>query len=253
MRWPLFRAGRAAPAYFALARRPAENNALLARGAQSWSIPAAAIARNVKECWSLGSCGMVPTSTNAVDAGHHHSGSSRQGRHAAGGNACRTTGAGRRQGVGAALVAVRPNRRPVQGGKTTTIAARHFGAGRWRHQFACRADALEGAGPARPAGCAHLPAPVVMSAAVLEQRVEGWAGAPRDRIHRPLHGHQPIDGPMGFKLEAPPLHPVILATTMPAAGSRVPIWPVSPPMCCWPCCATGSIRRHPVAVCQAAQ
>src|SRR5512133_1129318 len=37
---------------------PNENNDLLRRGAARLGIPAAAIARNVKGCWNLGSCGM---------------------------------------------------------------------------------------------------------------------------------------------------------------------------------------------------
>jgi choline dehydrogenase-like flavoprotein len=57
-----------------------------------------------------------------------------------------------------------------------------------------------------------------MSAAVLKQRVEGWAGAPQTVYTDHYMDTQPIDGPMGFKLEAPPLHPVILATTMPGYG-----------------------------------
>ena len=37
---------------------PNENNELLRRGAAQLGIPAAAILRNVKGCWNLGSCGM---------------------------------------------------------------------------------------------------------------------------------------------------------------------------------------------------
>ena len=57
--------------------------------------------------------------------------------------------------------------------------------------------------------------PVVMTAAVMEQRVEGWAGAPQSLYSDHYLRTQPIDGPMGFKIEAPPLHPLILATSMP--------------------------------------
>ncbi|MDY0107802.1 MAG: GMC family oxidoreductase, partial [Giesbergeria sp.] len=60
--------------------------------------------------------------------------------------------------------------------------------------------------------------PVVMSAAVLPLKVEGWSGAPQTIYTDHFLDTQPIDGPIGFKLEAPPLHPVILATTMPGYG-----------------------------------
>ena len=60
--------------------------------------------------------------------------------------------------------------------------------------------------------------PVIMSAAVLAQTVEGWAGAPQSLYTDHFMDTQPIDGPIGFKLESPPLHPVILATTMPGYG-----------------------------------
>lgn len=60
--------------------------------------------------------------------------------------------------------------------------------------------------------------PVVMTAAVMEKRVEGWAGAPQSLYSDHYLRTQPIDGPMGFKIEAPPLHPLILATSMPGSG-----------------------------------
>ncbi len=60
--------------------------------------------------------------------------------------------------------------------------------------------------------------PVVMSAAVMEQKVSGWAGAPQTIYSDHFLQTQPIDGPIGFKLEAPPLHPVIFATTVPGYG-----------------------------------
>jgi choline dehydrogenase-like flavoprotein len=57
-----------------------------------------------------------------------------------------------------------------------------------------------------------------MSAAVLEQRVEGWQGAPQSIYSDHFLETQPADGPIGFKLEAPPLHPVIFASTVQGIG-----------------------------------
>jgi choline dehydrogenase-like flavoprotein len=59
---------------------------------------------------------------------------------------------------------------------------------------------------------------VVLSAAVLEQRVEGWQGAPQSIYSDHFLETQPIDGPIGYKLEAPPLHPVIFASTVAGYG-----------------------------------
>jgi hypothetical protein len=60
--------------------------------------------------------------------------------------------------------------------------------------------------------------PVVMSAAVFEQRVDGWSGAPQTIYTDHFLGVHPIDGPMGYKLEAPPIHPVIFASSIPGWG-----------------------------------
>ena len=60
--------------------------------------------------------------------------------------------------------------------------------------------------------------PVVMSSGVFEQKVEAWAGAPQTIYTDHFLDTQPIDGPIGYKLEAPPLHPVIFASTVPGMG-----------------------------------
>ena len=60
--------------------------------------------------------------------------------------------------------------------------------------------------------------PVVLSSATFEQRVEAWAGAPQTIYSDHFLDTHPIDGPLGYKLEAPPMHPVILATTLAGFG-----------------------------------
>jgi len=62
--------------------------------------------------------------------------------------------------------------------------------------------------------------PVVMSAAVMAQKVEGWQGAPQTLYSDHFLETQAIDGPIGYKLEAPPLHPVIFASTVPGFGEQ---------------------------------
>ena len=199
---------------------PNENNALLKRGAQKLGISASAIARNVKGCWSLGSCGMgcptnakqsmlVTTIPAALDKGATLLVETRAEQLVMGG--------GKVQAL--RCVAVHPNGAPVVQGKTaTTIAARQFvlaGGAINSPAVLLRSKAPD---PHGLLGTRTFLHPVVMSAAVLEQKVEGWAGAPQTVYTDHYMDTQPIDGPMGFKLEAPPLHPVILATTMPGYG-----------------------------------
>jgi hypothetical protein len=58
----------------------------------------------------------------------------------------------------------------------------------------------------------------LISAGVFAQRVDGYAGAPQTVYSDHFLENVAIDGPIGFKLEAPPLHPVLLATTMAGFG-----------------------------------
>jgi choline dehydrogenase-like flavoprotein len=59
-----------------------------------------------------------------------------------------------------------------------------------------------------------------MSAAVMDQKVEGWQGAPQTIYTDHFLETDPIDGRMGFKLEAPPLHPVIFASSVTGFGRQ---------------------------------
>ena len=59
---------------------------------------------------------------------------------------------------------------------------------------------------------------MVISAATFEQKVEGWQGAPQTIYTDHFLGVHPIDGPIGYKLEAPPMHPVIFASTLAGYG-----------------------------------
>jgi hypothetical protein len=44
-------------------------------------------------------------------------------------------------------------------------------------------------------------------------QVEGWHGAPQSIYSDHFLQTHPIDGPIGFKIEAPPIHPVIFASS----------------------------------------
>ena len=57
-----------------------------------------------------------------------------------------------------------------------------------------------------------------MSSGVFEQKVEAWQGAPQTIYTDHFLETQPIDGPIGYKLEAPPLHPLIFVTSIGGFG-----------------------------------
>jgi choline dehydrogenase-like flavoprotein len=60
--------------------------------------------------------------------------------------------------------------------------------------------------------------PTVISAAHAEQRVAGHTGAPQTIYSDHFLDTQAIDGPIGYKLEAPPIHPVLFGSTISGFG-----------------------------------
>ena len=199
---------------------PNENNELLRSGAVKLGIPVESIRRNVQGCWNLGSCGMgcptnakqsmlVTTIPAALDQGATLLVETRAEK--------LVLARGKVQALH--CIAVQPNGAPVDAGKpATTIVARHFvlaGGAINSPAVLLRSKAPD---PHGRLGTRTFLHPVIMSAAVLAQTVEGWSGAPQSLYTDHFMDTQPIDGPIGFKLESPPLHPVILATTMPGYG-----------------------------------
>ncbi len=65
--------------------------------------------------------------------------------------------------------------------------------------------------------------PTVVSAALMPERVDGYSGAPQS-IYSDHFLDLPPDGPLGYKLEAPPLHPILVATTLPGHGVAHADW-----------------------------
>jgi choline dehydrogenase-like flavoprotein len=199
---------------------PNENNDLLRRGAAKLGVPAAAIARNVKGCWNLGSCGMgcptnakqsmlITTIPAALDRGATLLVEMRAERLEIANGKVR------------ALVCkpVRPNG-VTAGGASTMIVARHYvlaGGAINSPALLLRSEAPD---PHGRLGTRTFLHPVVMSAGLMTQRVEGWQGAPQSIYTDHFLETQPIDGPIGFKLEAPPLHPVIFSSSVVGFGEQ---------------------------------
>jgi hypothetical protein len=61
--------------------------------------------------------------------------------------------------------------------------------------------------------------PTVVSVAQMPSRIDGFAGAPQTIYSDHFLDTLPSDGPIGYKLEVPPLHPVLVATTLPGFGA----------------------------------
>ena len=88
----------------------------------------------------------------------------------------------------------------------------------------------------------------MICAALFEQQVNGFDGAPQSVYSDHFLETEAIDGPMGYKLEVPPLHPVLFSTTMQgfgvaACGDDAAVFRTRTR--CSPCCATASTEQSP--------
>ncbi|MGH6638536.1 MAG: GMC family oxidoreductase N-terminal domain-containing protein [Polaromonas sp.] len=201
---------------------PNENNDLLRRGAAKLGIPTAAISRNVKGCWNLGSCGLgcptnakqsmlVTTIPAALDQGAQLLTETRAEKFELA------------NGKVSALIcrAVEPNgalAHTERAQHAIKIIAKHYvlaGGAINSPAVLLRSGAPD---PHGRLGTRTFLHPVVMSSSVFVQKVEAWNGAPQSIYSDHFLDTQAIGGPMGYKLEAPPLHPVIFASTVPGFG-----------------------------------
>ena len=201
---------------------PNVNNELLKTGAARLGIPAAAIQRNVKGCWNLGSCGMgcptnakqsmlVTTIPAALDKGAQLLVETTAERfELANGRVTALICSYKVQNTALAQT----NRAQT----ATKIVAKHYvlaGGAINSPAVLLRSGAPDPHGALGKRTFLH---PVVMSSGVFAQKVEAWQGAPQTIYTDHFLDTQAIDGPIGYKLEAPPLHPIIFASTVPGMG-----------------------------------
>jgi len=197
---------------------PNENNAILARGASKLGIPVAVIPRNVKKCWNLGYCGMgcptnakqsmlLTTLPNALYLGARLISHLRAERLEFSGSRANTLTCGALKSDG-----IHPS------GVSVTVHARHFvlaGGAINSPAILLRSKAPD---PHQRLGKRTFLHPTVVSSGLFEHAVNGYAGAPQS-VYSDYFLHQAaIDGPLGFKLEVPPLHPVLFSTTLHGYG-----------------------------------
>ncbi len=197
---------------------PNENNDLLRRGAAALGIPTGLIRRNVKGCWNLGYCG-VGCPTNAKQS-------------------MLVTTIPAALELGATLVTrARAERFVFKGeradellchaldpagihptGRVIRLRARHYvvaGGAINSPALLLRSQAPDPSGQLGRRTFLH---PTLVSAAFFPQRVEAWAGAPQTVYSDHFLAGAP-EGPIGYKLEAPPMHPLLAATTMTGFGA----------------------------------
>jgi len=199
---------------------PNENNDLLQRGAARLGIPTATMRRNVMGCWNLGYCGMG-CPTNAKQS------------------MLVTTIPAALAGGAQLLTRTRAERFNIRGDRIDSLSCLALDRDgltpsgvaieiRARHYLACggaiNTPALllrsQAPDPYALLGKRTFLHPTVISAALFEQQVNGFEGAPQSVYSDHFLETHPIDGPLGYKLEAPPLHPVLFSTTMQGFGTH---------------------------------
>jgi choline dehydrogenase-like flavoprotein len=178
----------------------------------------AAISRNVRNCFNLGYCGMgCPTNAKqsmllttipaALDLGAQLLTRARARRLLLEG--------GRPLGVEIEWLdasGLQPS------GRRSVVRARHYvlaGGAINTPALLLRSDVPD---PHGLVGTRTFLHPTVVSAALHDEQIDGFDGAPQTLYSDHFLDSVPIDGPLGFKLEAPPLHPVLFATTMQGFG-----------------------------------
>jgi choline dehydrogenase-like flavoprotein len=197
---------------------PNRNNELLRTGAQALGIPVATISRNVRNCFNLGYCGMgcptnakqsmlVTTIPAALDLGARLLTRARaqrlllQGERPAGLEIEWLDASG-----------LRPS------GRRSTVHARHYvlaGGAINTPALLLRSGAPD---PGRHVGARTFLHPTAVCAAIFDEQVDGFDGAPQTVYSDHFLDSVPIDGPLGYKLESAPLHPLLFATTMQGFG-----------------------------------
>lgn len=200
---------------------PNTNNALLAQGCDKLGIPHARIRRNVKGCWNLGYCG-TGCATNA-----------KQGMLVTTIPAALTAGARLLTRVRVRQVMLNAARSRAEGIVGEALMADGVHASGRQVRVRAREVVLSAGAIGTPAVLlrSHAPDPwqhlgkrtflhpVVLSGGLFRQRVEGYNGAPQSVYSDHFLHTQAIDGPLGFKLEVPPVHPLIMAATLPGLAA----------------------------------
>jgi choline dehydrogenase-like flavoprotein len=200
---------------------PNLNNEILRTGAKKLGISADIIPRNVKGCYNLGSCGLgcptnakqsmlVTTLPSALEAGARLFHQTRAQEFELEGDKVK------------ALVCV-PIR--INGTKTSDkvmrVTARHYVVSGGAINSPALLKRSKAPDPHGLLGTRTFLHPVAFSSAVFDERVEGWAGAPQSIYSDHFVHNAPFDGPIGYKLEATPIHPGLVSILLGGYGKNL--------------------------------
>lgn len=204
------------------ATAPNPNNAVLKRGCDKLGWTSHVIPRNVKGCWNSGYCGfgcpvnakqsmLVSTIPEALKNGatlvHHLR--VRQLQHADG-------------KISAAIGdALRADDGITPTGATVTIRARHYVAagGAINTPALLLRSALPD--PNKLLGKRTLIHPVVLTLAVMPEQIDPFYGAPQSIYSDHFQWKDGAAGPMGYKLEVPPIFPGIGSAVLGSFGPQL--------------------------------
>ncbi len=203
---------------------PNQNNAALAIGAAKLGLQWGTIRRNVKGCWNLGYCGMgcptnakqsmlVTTIPDALTRGATLVTRARAVRFALRGDSVSVLECVAMDAGGTTPTARRVDVRA----RAYVSAAGAIGS----PALLLRSNVPD---PHATLGTRTFLHPAVVSAALMATAVDGYAGAPQTVYSDHFIDAEPVGGPIGFKLEAPPIHPVLAAITLPGHGVRHAAW-----------------------------
>jgi choline dehydrogenase-like flavoprotein len=200
---------------------PNLNNEILRTGAHKIGISAEIIPRNVKGCWNLGSCGLgCPTNAKQSMLVTTIPGSLK-----AGARLFHQTRAEHFEFEGKKVKALVCAGIQVNGvrvsDKTMRITARHYVVSGGAINSPVLLKRSKAPDPHGLLGTRTFLHPVAFSSAVFDEKVEGWAGAPQSIYSDHFIQHNPHDGPIGYKLEATPIHPGLMSILIGGHGKAL--------------------------------
>ena len=200
---------------------PNLNNEVLRMGAHKLGISADLIPRNVKGCYNLGSCGMgcptnakqsmlVTTIPSALESGARLFHQTRAQHFDIEGDQVR----------GLVCVPIHINGRPTSD-RVMRVTAKHYVVSGGAINSPALLKRSKAPDPHGLLGTRTFIHPVAFCSAVFDQRVEGWQGAPQSVYSDHFVHNAPFDGPVGYKLEATPMHPGLASVLLGGFGQRL--------------------------------
>jgi len=197
---------------------PNENNSVLKRGAEKLGWHVEVVPRNVKDCWNLGYCGMgCPTNAKqsilvtaipqAMDRGAVLLSRMRAERLSISGDR-----------INSLVCVARGDLGQSRTDREVTVRARHFVLAAGAIGTPALMLRSELPDPHELIGRRTFLHPVNVSAASMPDPVEAHAGAPQSIYSDHFVWQDSVTGSCGYKLEVPPVHPLLAGTVATGHG-----------------------------------